>query len=64
MSYEYKIEIILSNRLESNGDNGKAIEAVKIWLGCEWQCGLIEMHEYNRLLSKVDEIADRMIKEL
>ena len=65
MSYEEKIEIIFSNKLEYNVDNKKAIEQVKIWLGCEWQCGMIEyMHEYTQLLKKVDEIAGRMIQEL
>lgn len=65
MSYEEKIEVILSNKLEYNGDNEKAISEVKIWLCCEWQCGMIEeMHDYTQLLTKVDEIADRMIKEL
>ena len=63
MSYEEKIEIILSNKL--NGDHQKAIEDVKTWLCCEWQCGAIEdMHEYTQLLPKVEEIAERMIKEL
>lgn len=65
MSYEEKIEIILSNKLEYNGDNEKAISEVKTWLCCEWQCDMIEdMHDYTQLLSKVDEIADRMIKKL
>lgn len=65
MSYEEKIEIILSNKLEYNGEHEKAIQEVKTWLCCEWQCGMIEdMHDYTQLLAKVDEIADRMIKEL
>ena len=65
LSYENKIEIIFSNKLEYNGDNQKAIEEVKIWLCCEWQCGMIEdMHDYTQLLNKVDVIAEKMIKEL
>lgn len=65
LSYENKIEIIFSNKLEYNGDNQKAIEEVKIWLCCEWQCGMIEdMHDYTQLLNKVDVIAKKMIKEL
>ena len=32
MSYEEKIEIILSNKLEYNGDHEKAISEVKTWL--------------------------------
>lgn len=65
MSYEEKIGIILSNNLEYNGDHQKAIRDVKTWLCCEWQCGSIEdMHNYTQLLPKVEEIAERMIKEL
>lgn len=65
MSYEEKIEIIFSNKLEYNGDHQKAIQDVKTWLCCEWQCGAIEdIHEYTQLLPKVDEIAEKMIKEL
>ena len=65
MSYEEKIEIIFGNKLEYNGDHERAIEEVKIWLGCEWQCGMIDdMSDYIKLLDKVDEIAERMIKEL
>ena len=65
MSHEEKIEIILSNKLEYDGDHEKAFSEVKTWLCCEWQCGMIDdMHDYTQLLTKVDEIADRMIKEL
>lgn len=65
LSYENKIERIFSNKLEYNGDNQKAIEEVKIWLCCEWQCGMIDdMHDYIQLLNKVDVIAEKMIKEI
>lgn len=64
MSYEEKIEVILYNRL-NNGDNEKAIESVKTWLCCEWQCDdIFETSEYKRLLSVVDEVASRIIQEL
>lgn len=65
LSYENKIEIIFSNKLEYNGDNQKAIEEVKMWLCCEWLCGMIDdTHDYIQLLNKVDVIAEKMIKEL
>ena len=65
LGYEDKIERIFDNKLEYNGDNQKAIEEVKIWLGCEWQCGMIDdIHDYAQLLNKVDVIAEKMIKEL
>ena len=64
MSYEEKIEIILSNKLH-NGNQEKAITEIKTWLCCEWQCGMIDdMHDYTQLLTKVDEIADRLIKDM
>ena len=41
------------------------VSDVKKWLCCEWQCNSIEdMSEYVRLRDKVDEIAERMIKDL
>ncbi len=65
MGYKEKIEIILGNKLEFNGDNQKAIDDVKIWLCCEWQCGMIEdMSDYTELVNLVDYIADRIIKTL
>lgn len=64
MSYEEKIEIILSNKLH-NGNHENAITEIKTWLCCEWQCGMIDdMHDYTQLLNKVDEIADRLIKDM
>lgn len=64
-TYLEKIEIILGNRLEYNGDNAKHIEDVKTWLYCEWQCGDIEdMAELGELLKSVDEIAERVLKSL
>lgn len=63
--YRKKIERILSNKLQSNSDNEKAVNDVKVWLCCEWQCGTIEdMHYYTSLLKEVDIIANKMIKEL
>lgn len=65
MSYEEKIETILDNKWEYNGDNEKAIQEIKVWLCCEWQCGAIEdMSEYARLLDMVDAIANRKIRDL
>ena len=65
MSYEEKIETILGNKLEYNGDNDKGIADVKTWLYCEWQCGMIEeMSELSRLLKVVDDIAEKIIKNL
>ena len=65
MGYKEKIETILGNKLEFNGDNQKAIDDVKIWLCCEWQCGMIEdMLYYTTLLNLVDEIAESIIKTL
>ena len=64
-SYEDKIERIWGNKLEYNGEHQKAIAEVKTWLCCEWQCGMIDdMHDYTKLLNKVDVIAEKMIKEL
>ena len=61
-NYSQKIEIILSNRLEYNGDNRKHIEDVKTWLCCEWQCGAIEdMDDYLYLCGYVDDIVARMV---
>ena len=63
MTYEYKIEVILGNKLEYNGDNKKAVEDVKTWLHCEWQCGMIEdMQTLSELLDRVDSMAQEMIK--
>lgn len=65
VSYEEKISRILDNNLEANTDHQKAIENVKIWLYCEWQCSAISgMEELGRLLKLVDAIAERKIKEL
>lgn len=65
MTYEYKIEVILGNKLEYNGDNEKAVEDVKTWLYCEWQCGMIEdMQTLSELLDRVDSMAQEMIKSL
>lgn len=63
-AYEYKIEVILDNKLEYNGDNKKAVDEVKTWLGCEWQCGNISMEEYQRLKDVVDNIAEDIIKNM
>lgn len=64
MSYEEKIYAILENKLENNGDNERAVEDVKTWLRCEWQCDMIkETGEYIRLLGVVDVIAEQIIKE-
>lgn len=35
VTYEEKIERILDNRLEYNGDHEKVIADVKNWLSCE-----------------------------
>lgn len=65
MTYEEKIERILGNKLEYNGDNHKSIDDVKTWLYCEWQCDMIkDMDTLTLLLAKVDSIASKMIKEL
>ena len=64
MTYKKKIEVILDNKLEYNGDNQKAIEDVKTWLCCEWQCGQMSMEEYIQLRNMVEPIAERMIKDL
>lgn len=61
-NYEEKIEKILRNRLEFNSENEKEISKVKIWLECEWQCNMIDTEEYNSLLIKVEEIAERLTK--
>lgn len=64
-AYRDKIVCILGNRLEYNGDHAAAIGAVKTWVICEWQCGMIEdISLCNTLLDEVDVIAIRMIKEL
>lgn len=62
LNYEEKIEKILRNRLEFNSENEKEISKVKIWLECEWQCNMIDTEEYNSLLIKVEEIAERLTK--
>lgn len=63
--YRDKIARILGNRLEYNGDHAADIDAVKTWVSCEWQCGMIEdMSLCKTLLDEVDVIANRMIKEL
>lgn len=64
MGYREKIERILSNKLEYNGDNQKAIEEVKIWLCCEWQGSEMSMEEYTELRDMVEPIAKRMIEEM
>lgn len=64
MTYKKKIEVILDNKLEYNGDNQKAIEDVKTWLCCEWQCSQMSMEEYIQLRDMVEPIAERMIKDL
>ena len=64
MTYKKKIEVILDNKLEHNGDNQKAIEDVKTWLCCEWQCSEMPMEEYVQLRDMVESIAERMIKNL
>lgn len=64
LNYREKIEIIFSNRLESNGDNEKVINDVLTWLRCEWQCSDMSMDEYVQLRDMVGPIARRMIKEL
>ncbi len=62
-SYEYKIEVILCNKLHSNNKQ-EAIEAVKTWLCCEWQCDMLDMPVYVRLVDYVDVIADKIIRNL
>lgn len=64
MTYKKKIEVILDNKLEYNGDNQKAIEDVKTWLCCEWQCSQMSMEEYIQLRDMVELIAERIIKDL
>ena len=64
MTYKKKIEVILDNKLEYNGDNQKAIEDVKTWLCCEWQCSQMSMEKYIQLRDMVESIAERMIKDL
>lgn len=65
MSYWEKIERILDNKLEYNGDHDKAVADVKTWLQCEWQCNMFQdMQVYSALLEDVDKIAEKMIKEL
>ena len=65
MSYCEKIELILGNKLEYNGDHQKAIQDVEAWLCCEWQCNNIpSMEEYSQLKDMVVSIARRIIKEL
>ena len=64
MSYEKKIEIILCNKLQTYYETEKAIEDVKVWLVCEWQCGMIEeMSELRRLKEQVDIIAKNIERE-
>ena len=61
--YEKKIERILTNRIHAVGTE-QAVQDVKNWLVCEWQCDMIEdMTELNRLLKQVEHIAYKMIKE-
>lgn len=61
--YEKKIERILTNRIHAVGTE-QAVQDVKNWLVCEWQCDMIEdMTELNRLKKQVEHIAYRMIKE-
>ena len=65
ISYREKIERILSNTLEFNGDHQKAIQDVKMWLHCEWLCDNIpSMEECGQLKDMVESIARRMIREM
>lgn len=63
-TYREKIKTILDNKLEYNGDNQKAIEDVKTWLCCEWQCYQISMEDYGQLKDMVEPIAERKIKDM
>lgn len=64
-AYELKIKQILNNRLQYNGDHDVAINAVKTWLCCEWQCGMIpDTADYLLLLDRADTIAKEMIAAL
>ena len=61
--YEKKIERILTNRIHAVGTE-QAVQDVKNWLVCEWQCDMIEdMTELNRLQGRAEHIAYHMIKE-
>lgn len=60
--YKKKIEIILDNRLEYNGDNDKEIEIVHHWLTCEWQGSEMNMSDYLLLSKYIDEVAKEKIK--
>ena len=62
-NYAYKIEVILGNKLHS-GNKQEAIEAVKTWLCCEWQCDMLDMPVYVQLVDYVDVIADKMYRNL
>ena len=62
-AYTEKIERILNNKLGSV-DYEKAVEDVKTWLCCEWQCSEMPMEEYIQLRDMIEPIAQRMIKEL
>jgi hypothetical protein len=64
MTYEEKIETILDNKLEYNGNHKKDIQDVKTWLCCEWQCNQLDMDEYRKLCDMVDETAEKIIKNL
>ena len=62
--YEEKMIRIFGNKIEYNGDNRKAIEQVKTWLECEWQCSQMSMEEYGELKELAEQIAEKMIREL
>lgn len=60
--YKQKIERILSNKLEYNGDHKKAIEETHIWLQAEWQGSDMKMDECNELHTYIDECAKEIIR--
>lgn len=55
--YKKKIEIILSNKMASNGDITSAIQETHIWLGAEWICTDMEMSVCNALHTYIDDCA-------
>ena len=63
MGYREKIERILNNKLGSV-DYEKAVEDVKIWLCCEWQCSEMPMEEYSELQKLVETIAKEIYDDM
>lgn len=62
--YKNKIERILSNKLEYNGDHIKAIEETHIWLWAEWQGTDMDMLDCMKLHTYIDECAKEIIRDL